>query len=95
MTRAIQHRCFNHPGREAAARCLECRNSFCRECVTEHGKRLICASCLKKLAARAERPKRNYWGWVAPLAGFLFAWMCLYLAGWFLSSIPNGMWGQL
>ncbi|MBI5725996.1 MAG: rhomboid family protein [Planctomycetes bacterium] len=42
-----RQRCFNHASREAAARCPACRRYFCRECVTEHGGRLLCAGCLR------------------------------------------------
>ncbi len=45
-----QERCVNHFRREAAARCPECSRFFCRECVTSHQGRAICASCLEKLA---------------------------------------------
>jgi len=44
-----QERCQNHFRREAAARCPECSRFFCRECVTSHEGRAICASCLDKL----------------------------------------------
>ena len=37
--------CWNHENREAVCRFLGCRRSFCRECVTEHNGRLLCASC--------------------------------------------------
>ena len=43
-------RCFQHSSREAVARCPECRRFFCRECVTEHEDRLLCAACLKQNA---------------------------------------------
>ncbi len=42
-------RCSNHWQREAAARCPECGRYFCRECITEHEDRILCAACLKKL----------------------------------------------
>lgn len=45
-----QQRCFQHSLREAAARCPECRRYFCRECVTEHDDRLLCAACIGSLA---------------------------------------------
>ena len=55
-TSALTHqRCFHHSHREAVARCPECRQFYCRECVTEHDYRVICATCLKKIAA-------GYWG---------------------------------
>ena len=51
MRNLTHQRCFNHAGREAAARCPECRQFFCRECITEHDDRVICAACLKRLAS--------------------------------------------
>src|SRR5438132_254763 len=50
-----RQRCLNHLNREAVARCPECKRFFCRECVTEHEDRLICAACLKKLAKATAR----------------------------------------
>ena len=47
-------KCFNHARREAAARCLECRNFFCPECITEHSGRLTCSSCLHKASQKDE-----------------------------------------
>jgi len=51
---AIHQRCWNHESREAACRCPECGRSFCRECVTEHQSRLLCAACLARLAQTTE-----------------------------------------
>jgi len=50
MSSLTHQRCLNHATREAVARCPECRQFFCRECITEHDDRVICAACLKKLA---------------------------------------------
>ena len=58
-----QARCGNHAGREAVARCPECRGFFCRECITEHEGRLICAQCQLRLA-RPEKRKRARMSWV-------------------------------
>lgn len=43
-----QLRCQQHPVREAIARCPNCRQSFCRECITEHDGRMLCLPCLAK-----------------------------------------------
>jgi hypothetical protein len=50
MSALVHQRCFNHATREAVARCPQCSQFFCRECITEHDDRVICAACLKKLA---------------------------------------------
>ena len=55
----VRERCWTHPAREAAARCPSCGRSFCRECVTEHDGRLVCAGCLRdELAAASARGRR-------------------------------------
>jgi len=81
---AIQQRCWNHEAREAVCRCPECGRSFCRECVTEHEARLLCASCLVA-AARARRSPRGVVRRLLPagmaLAGVLLAWTVFYSAG--------------
>ena len=81
---AIQQRCWNHEAREAVCRCPECGRSFCRECVTEHEARLLCASCLAAVA-RARRSHRvgvrRLFPAAMALAGILLAWTVLYSAG--------------
>ena len=90
LTRA---RCSVHGQREAAARCPECRRFFCRECVTEHGDRAICAACLERLARTgAERGRKSFQVVVRAaqvLLGIFAAWFFFYLVGAFLSSLPD------
>ncbi len=59
MTELWTQRCQFHALREAVARCPECQRYFCRECVTEHDERLLCASCLRKLLERSSPDKRR------------------------------------
>ena len=54
----IRQQCWNHESREAVCRCPGCGRSYCRECVTEHGARLLCAACLRKARA-ADSPQRR------------------------------------
>jgi hypothetical protein len=61
MSALHQARCFNHAQREAVARCPGCRRFYCRECVTEHDDRLMCAQCLAAAAPPTAAPKRNWW----------------------------------
>lgn len=93
-------RCFNHAGREAAARCPECGRHFCRECVSEHDGRLLCAACLVK-NARAPLTQRS--GFQLALraaslgAGTLVAWLFFYWTAALLMRIPTeyhqlGLW---
>ena len=88
---AIHQRCFHHPFREAASRCPVCLRYFCRECVTEHDDRVICAECLKNLvaaqSARSGGVRRILRG-VLPIAGLLVAWLFFYGVGRTLLLIP-------
>lgn len=85
-------RCFNHAEREAVARCPSCRNFFCRECITEHDERVICASCLRKSGASSSsrRPLRAVLAALAPGAvGLFVAWIFFYLLGTGLMAFPS------
>lgn len=65
-------------------RCPECGRSFCRECVTEHAARLLCAACLKALAQTAQsRPGglRRLLPAGMLLGGILLAWLVFFGAG--------------
>ena len=85
-------RCFNHARREAAGRCTACRRYFCRECVTEHEGRLVCAACLRRATAVGK-------GRTAVLGGILeaalaagamiAAWFVFYNVGEWLISLPS------
>ena len=91
MSALVLQRCAAHPAREAAARCPACRQSFCRECVTEHDGRLLCTACLRKLAApKAPRPLRLGFLW-RPLQlglGLGLAWAAFYVLGLVLLQTP-------
>jgi hypothetical protein len=90
-----RQRCLLHPLREAAARCPSCREFYCRECVTEHESRFVCAACLRKLTAGRGEAKiaRNIVA--AALAGLRFfaalalLWLAFYLVGLFLARAPS------
>ncbi len=95
-----RQRCTIHLEREAAARCPSCERFFCRECVTEHDGRLLCAACLRALLAAATlRSTRARRSWrkplfaaarVAVLAFSLFsAWFFFDLLGRKLASLPD------
>jgi len=86
-----QERCFNHASREAVARCPECGRTFCRECVSEHDDRVICAFCLKRLSKKADKQYRLV-GLVRLaqiLMGMLLLWSSFYLLGKTLLTIPS------
>ena len=91
MPTLVHQRCFNHAGREAVARCPECRQFFCRECITEHDDRVVCSACLKKLA-RLPLAQRFAFARIFRLApvvlGVLLAWVFFFLIGAGLLKIP-------
>jgi hypothetical protein len=100
MPSLIHQRCFNHAGREAVARCPACGHFFCRECVTEHDDKIICAGCLAKIA-REPPTRRRGLGWVRRVAlglvGFIVAWFFFYILAQGLLQIPvesheNSVW---
>ena len=87
----LQH-CLNHELREAVARCPECRQFYCRECITEHDDRILCAACLKKRLAPAAPAGRSLAlvTHTAGLAlGLVTGWLVFYWLGRILLSIPN------
>jgi hypothetical protein len=85
-------RCLNHAEREAVARCPGCGNCFCRECITEHEDRVLCAACLRR-AGRAPLLRRRGFAGVTRLAqcllGLLVAWFFFYLIGESLLALPT------
>ncbi len=70
-----------------------CHDFFCRECVTEHDGRLICANCLQKPETAKTRKKSR----VLPAAGnllkaavgLLLAWLVFYAIGQILLMVPD------
>ena len=90
-TPLLHQRCLNHGLREAVGRCPECRQFFCRECVTEHNDRLICSGCLKKLSRPAARTRLRLASLgrvVAAFAGVAVLWLCFYGLGRLLLAVP-------
>ena len=86
-------RCLHHGDREAIARCPECRSYFCRECITEHDERILCAACLAKLTRPAEVKAPRFHlaalrPWATAFSGLLVAWLCFYFIGRMLVAIP-------
>src|SRR3954469_6971134 len=92
MAALAHQRCFQHSLREAVARCPECRQFYCRECITEHDDRVICATCLRKITATPEA-RRVSFAWLLPLVqvtmGMIVLWLFFYLFGAALLSIPS------
>ncbi|KPJ98748.1 MAG: rhomboid family protein [Nitrospira bacterium SG8_35_4] len=101
MKNISDQRCFNHANREAVAVCPGCRRSFCRECITEHEDRVLCAVCLNSLLKPSSSKRFRF---TAPLKfaqfmlGFFTIWLCFYSLGKILLSIPSSfhegtLWG--
>jgi len=72
----LRQQCWNHETREAVCRCPACARSYCRECVTEHEGRLLCAACLRKAPVESltGRSRRRLPGFVLLAAGLLLSW---------------------
>jgi hypothetical protein len=87
----LLQRCLNHDTREAVARCPQCRQFYCRECVTEHDGLVVCANCLR-LVAGATAGRRFPAGAVARLGaaivGLFVVWFCFYGVGRLLLAVP-------
>jgi hypothetical protein len=80
----LAQRCWNHEAREAVCRCPACGRSFCRECVTEHDARLLCASCLNALTRGQSKQRSGLRRLAAPamaIAGLVFASLVFFGAG--------------
>jgi len=92
MASLVHQRCLNHAAREAVARCPDCRQFFCRECITEHADRVICAACLRKLA-RVPLFKRPAFAGLRQaaqcLAGVFIAWFFFHLVAELLLKLPT------
>ncbi len=91
MPTLARQRCLHHVEREAVARCPECGEFFCRECITEHDDRVICASCLKKVVQEPVARRRRFRALDPMLrggAGLLAAWLYFYCIGRVLVSLP-------
>ena len=88
----IHQRCFNHSAREAAARCPECGHFYCRECITEHDDRVICAACLKKSAKQPVSKQRGFVGvlrLIQLLTGVFVVWLFFYWCGQMLLALDS------
>ena|ERR1043166_2589882 len=87
-----RQRCFHHALREAAARCPGCGQYYCRECITEHEGRVICAACLKTQAGVPFTRRPGFVGLVRGLQfllGLVLLGLFFYLLGETLLSVPS------
>lgn len=86
-----EQRCFNHNAREAVARCPECGRFFCRECITEHEGRVVCAGCLLD-AAGGDEDRRLRFHILRPVlaaGSFVLMWAAFFMLGRTLLVLPD------
>jgi hypothetical protein len=79
-------RCHNHMLREAVARCPDCSRFFCRECVTEHEDKVLCAVCLRK-RIKATGLRSDRFQFLVQMGQFLFGIIILYLIFYYAAQI--------
>jgi hypothetical protein len=72
-----EQRCYHHPQREASARCPECRHYYCRECITEHDDRVVCATCLARLTGK-KKERSGAWDLLPRLLLALVAFITVF-----------------
>ena len=92
MSSLSTQRCFQHASREAVARCPECRRMYCRECVTEHGDRMLCATCIGILRDTSRSRTARLPGLVTALrcgVGVVLCFAFFYTMGRFLLTMPT------
>lgn len=91
-TAVTQATCFYHPLREAAAKCVGCGKSFCRECVTPVDRRMMCAECFKTSTGTKVRAKRDWFVLTVAaqvVLGLLGLWFTSYFLGKVLLELPS------
>ena len=98
MSEALaRQRCRNHLSREAVARCPECGQFFCRECIVEHEDRVVCAACLSAITARPVVARKQFRGplrLIAWVAGILVSWLYWFSLGRLLLRAPDSFHNQ-
>jgi hypothetical protein len=92
MPDITQQRCRNHVKREAVACCPSCGRYFCRECITEHEDKVLCAACLRNLVDPARQQTRHFQGLIRSgqlLLGILILYITFYYVAEILLAIPT------
>jgi hypothetical protein len=91
MNVLTQQRCHLHASREAVARCPECEQFYCRECITEHDGRVICTRCLASYAAPAKprRARPLFLLILSAAAGLGLLWLLFLCLGNLLMLTPE------
>lgn len=86
MQDLTHQRCQQHRFREAVARCPECGRFFCRECITEHADKVLCASCLGKTLETSTK-KSSRFRWLFHLGHLFAGLMILYILFYYLAQV--------
>lgn len=102
-TLVAEERCLRHSAREAVARCPQCRYFFCRECITEHDDRVLCADCLVKMLRPSEKRSSALGIMVSvllSLCGVATAWLFFNMVGQLVARAPASfhegtVWGKV
>ena len=92
MQDLTHQRCHHHQLREAAAKCPECGRFFCRECITEHADKVLCASCLgNKLEPDEAGLSRLQWLFRLGhfFSGLILLYLLFYYLAQFLLAFPS------
>ncbi len=92
MQDITHQRCLNHMLREAVARCPECGRFFCRECITEHEDKVLCAVCLRKrLKPAGQHFQRFQWIFRSGyfLAGVVLLYIIFFYFAQMLAALPT------
>ena len=79
-----QQHCWNHSSRGAVCRCPLCHRPFCRECVSEHDSRLLCAGCIRTSVSTSAQGRRHtgpLFLAAMALASTLVAWAIFFSLG--------------
>jgi len=85
MAQLAAKRCLVHDTRQAVCRCPSCHQFFCRECVVEFERRLICAPCLNRATGQVQTQlkKSRYWPqFIGAGLGLIVCWLLFYILGW-------------
>ena len=92
MPHITHQRCHVHLQREAVARCPECRRFFCRECITEHEDKVLCAACLQQRVKPSAKASHRFRGFLQLghfFAGILLLYLLFYYVAQLLLSLPT------
>lgn len=70
--------------------CPGCGRYFCRECVTEHDSRVLCARCISQLDEGQARQKKTVFSTLLLFIGsVIILWFGFYYLGQLLLGLPD------